>query len=95
MKTLGLIVITVNFLLFLWSYDVLNYFRYLEYLRYLNDLNAEIENSTELWDARLRNWIKYTGGKNLWIMDMVWGPEDTDGNMDLQAFRFKVGPVVQ
>uniref|UniRef100_A0A914ZHL9 Patched family protein n=1 Tax=Parascaris univalens TaxID=6257 RepID=A0A914ZHL9_PARUN len=61
-------------------------FFFLEYLNYLDQVNAELENTKRLWNAKLRTWLKYTGGSNQWATDIKFNETDDT----IQAFRFQI-----
>ncbi|VDN08148.1 unnamed protein product [Thelazia callipaeda] len=60
-------------------------FFFLEYLNYLDEVNAELENTERIWNAKLLSWLKYTGGSSQWASDIRFNENGT-----LQAFRFQI-----
>jgi hypothetical protein len=61
-------------------------FFFLEYINYLNGLNAELENTDQLWKDKLRSWLSFTGGTANWEADIVYNETD----QSFAAYRFQV-----
>uniref|UniRef100_A0A915HVW1 SSD domain-containing protein n=1 Tax=Romanomermis culicivorax TaxID=13658 RepID=A0A915HVW1_ROMCU len=44
-----------------------------EYTRYLTDLRVRRDDTKEIWEDKLKIWLRFTGGRPFWETDIRWG----------------------